>query len=114
LLRGSKQKEHIEAAARPGRAYALERVPCDATSAIGPLSVLASVAQFKREVMLECQREGIAKAKREGRCKGRAPTDRAKSADILRLASEGVTRDAIAAKLNIGVASVYRVLRQAP
>jgi DNA invertase Pin-like site-specific DNA recombinase len=73
-----------------------------------------SPSKFEREVMLERQREGIAKAKGEGRYKGRAPTARAKSADILRLASEGVTRDAIAAKLNIGVASVYRVLRQAP
>jgi DNA invertase Pin-like site-specific DNA recombinase len=77
------------------------------------LNVLASVAQFEREVMLERQREGIAKAKGEGRYKGRAPTARAKTADVRRLAAEGMTRDAIAAKLNIGVASVYRVLRAA-
>src|ERR1700722_18691878 len=55
------------------------------------LNVLASVAQFEREVMLERQREGIAKAKGEGRYKGRAPTARAKSADIQRLAAEGLT-----------------------
>ena len=77
------------------------------------LNVLASVAQFEREVMLERQREGIAKAKGEGRYKGRAPTARAKSADVRRLAADGMTREAIAAQLNIGVASVYRVLRQA-
>jgi DNA invertase Pin-like site-specific DNA recombinase len=77
------------------------------------LNVLASVAQFEREVMLERQREGIAKAKGEGRYKGRAPTARAKSADVLRLASEGMTREAIAARLGIGVASVYRALRAA-
>ena len=77
------------------------------------LNVLASVAQFDREVMLERQREGIAKAKGEGRYKGRAPTARAKSADIHRLAAEGLTREAIAANLKIGVASVYRVLRAA-
>jgi DNA invertase Pin-like site-specific DNA recombinase len=75
------------------------------------LNVLASVAQFEREVMLERQREGIAKAKGEGRYKGRAPTARAKSADVHRLAANGMTRDAIAAQLGIGVASVYRVLR---
>jgi DNA invertase Pin-like site-specific DNA recombinase len=77
------------------------------------LNVLASVAQFEREVMLERQREGIAKAKGEGRYKGRAPTAKAKSADIHRLAAEGLTRDAIATQLKIGVASVYRVLRAA-
>ena len=35
------------------------------------LNVFASVAQFEREVMLERQREGIAKAKSEGKYKGR-------------------------------------------
>jgi DNA invertase Pin-like site-specific DNA recombinase len=77
------------------------------------LNVIGSVAQFEREVMLERQREGIAKAKSEGKYKGRAPTARAKAADIKRLAAAGVTREAIAAQLNIGVASVYRALRQA-
>jgi DNA invertase Pin-like site-specific DNA recombinase len=77
------------------------------------LNVLASVAQFEREVMLERQREGIAKAKGEGKYKGRAPTARAKTPDVHRLAAEGLTREAIAAQLKIGVASVYRVLRQA-
>ena len=37
------------------------------------LNVLGSVAQFEREVMLERQREGIAKAKAEGKYKGRKP-----------------------------------------
>jgi DNA invertase Pin-like site-specific DNA recombinase len=63
--------------------------------------------------MLERQREGIAKAKDEGRYKGRAPTARAKSVDVRRLASAGLTREAIATQLGIGVASVYRALRQA-
>jgi DNA invertase Pin-like site-specific DNA recombinase len=77
------------------------------------LNVLASVAQFEREMMLERQREGIAKAKGEGKYKGRAPTARAKTADVHRLAAEGKTREAIAAELGIGVASVYRALRAA-
>jgi DNA invertase Pin-like site-specific DNA recombinase len=77
------------------------------------LNVLGSVAQFEREIMLERQREGIAKAKGEGKYKGRAPTARAKTDDVRRLASEGLTRDAIAAELKIGVASVYRALRAA-
>jgi DNA invertase Pin-like site-specific DNA recombinase len=38
------------------------------------LNVLGAVAQFEREMMLERQREGVAKAKAEGRYKGRPPT----------------------------------------
>jgi DNA invertase Pin-like site-specific DNA recombinase len=77
------------------------------------LNVIGSVAQFEREMMRERQREGIAKAKGEGKYKGRAPTARAKSADIRRLAAAGATREAIAKQLGIGVASVYRALRAA-
>jgi hypothetical protein len=43
------------------------------------LSVIAAVGQAEREAMLERQREGIAKAKREGRYKGRVPTARRQS-----------------------------------
>jgi DNA invertase Pin-like site-specific DNA recombinase len=98
-----------------GAALRIMAIGLDTSTSTGKLmlNVLASVAQFEREVMLERQREGIAKAKGEGRYKGRAPTARAKSADVLRLASEGMTREAIAARLGIGVASVYRVLRAA-
>jgi DNA invertase Pin-like site-specific DNA recombinase len=77
------------------------------------LNVLGSVAQFEREVMLERQREGIAKARGEGKYKGRAPTARAKRADISRLAADGMTREAIAAQLGVSVRSVYRVLGMA-
>ena len=75
------------------------------------LNVIGSVAQFEREMMLERQREGIAKAKRDGKYKGRAPTARAKAEDVRRRAKDsGLTREAIAKELGIGVASVYRVL----
>jgi DNA invertase Pin-like site-specific DNA recombinase len=77
------------------------------------LTILAGVATWEREIMLERQREGIAKAKAEGAYKGRAPTARAKSTDIIRMAAEGATREAIARDLGIGVASVYRVLSAA-
>jgi DNA invertase Pin-like site-specific DNA recombinase len=74
------------------------------------LNVIGSVAQFEREVMLERQREGVRRAKREGKYKGRAPTARAKADDIVKLAGEGMTREGIAKRLGVGVASVYRVL----
>lgn len=75
------------------------------------LNLLGSIAEFERELMLERQREGIAKAKAEGKYKGRAPTARRKSKDVIRLRSEGKTADAIAAELGIGRASVFRILK---
>ncbi len=73
-------------------------------------SVIAAVAQFEREMMLERQREGIAKAKAGGLYKGRAPTARAKAAEIRALAAEGLTKPTIAKRLGIGERSVFRVL----
>jgi DNA invertase Pin-like site-specific DNA recombinase len=77
------------------------------------LNVLGAIAQFEREMMLERQREGIAKAKAEGKYKGRKPTARAQAEQVRALADEGMTRTAIAEQLGIGVASVYRVLADA-
>jgi DNA invertase Pin-like site-specific DNA recombinase len=77
------------------------------------LNLLASISQFEREVMLERQREGVAKAKGLGKYKGRKPTARAKSDQILELDRQGLSREGIAGQLGIGVASVYRVLKSA-
>ena len=74
------------------------------------LAVVGAVGQAEREAMLERQREGIAKAKSEGRYKGRVPTVRRQAADIIRLKSEGVRPTEIASRLGIARASVYRAL----
>ncbi|MCE4224918.1 recombinase family protein [Methylobacterium sp. C25] len=74
------------------------------------LNVLGGVAQFEREMMLERQREGIAKAKAEGAYKGRKPTARAKAEEVKALAAEGLSMAAIATKLGIGKGSVHRAL----
>ena len=60
--------------------------------------------------MLERQREGIAKAKAEGKYKG---VPRPHDARLLTLCAsrEGLAGDAIAAPLGIGRASVFRILR---
>lgn len=77
------------------------------------LNVFAAMAQFEREMMLERQREGIAKAKAEGKYKGRKPTARAKAADAVRLFREGKRVAHIAKELGIGRGSVYRALEEA-
>lgn len=76
------------------------------------LTLLGGIAEFERDLMLDRQREGIAKAQAEGKYKGRAPTARRKADDVIRLKGEGLTGDAIAMQLGIGRASVFRILRQ--
>ena len=49
------------------------------------LTVLGGVAQFEREMMLERQREGIAKAKSAGKYKGRKPIAPERQQHVLQL-----------------------------
>jgi DNA invertase Pin-like site-specific DNA recombinase len=74
------------------------------------LTMLGAVGAFEREIMLERQREGIAKAKAEGRYMGRTATARAKSEQIRELHAEGFKPLEIAKRLGISRASVYRQL----
>jgi DNA invertase Pin-like site-specific DNA recombinase len=85
----------------------------DTQSATGRLilTIFAGFAQFERELMLERQKEGIAKAKAEGKYKGRKPTARAQSPEVIRLHAEGLGVSEISRKLRIGRASVYRSLQ---
>lgn len=77
------------------------------------LNVLGGVAEFEREIMLERQREGIAKAKADGKYKGRAPTALRKAADVMELRAAGVGAAEIARRLGISRASVYNVCKSA-
>jgi DNA invertase Pin-like site-specific DNA recombinase len=72
------------------------------------LSILGSVAEFERSLMLERQREGIAKAKADGKYKGRPVS--IDPAEITRLADSGVGPARIARDLRIARSSVYRIL----
>jgi DNA invertase Pin-like site-specific DNA recombinase len=76
-------------------------------------NMIGAVAQFEREIMLERQREGIAKAQREGKYKGRAPTAQRKSDQVRELAKQGIEKTEIARRLGISRASVYRCLAAA-
>jgi DNA invertase Pin-like site-specific DNA recombinase len=77
------------------------------------LGILGSVAAFEREIMLERQREGIAKAKKAGKYKGRKPTAMAKATDVMALQKEGIGATEIAKRVGIGRASVYRIINAA-
>lgn len=77
------------------------------------LTILGSIAEFERGIMLERQREGIAKAQVAGKYKGRQPTARKKTDDVIALHKDGVRCSDIAKQLGIGRASVYRILSDA-
>lgn len=77
------------------------------------LTMLGGIAEFERDLMLERQREGIARAKADGKYKGRAPTARRQANEVIRLKAEGKTADAIALELAISRASVFRILKAA-
>jgi len=74
------------------------------------LNVIGSVAQFEREIMLERQREGIQKAKRDGKYKGRKPTATMKRDDVVALLARGAKPLDIASELQISKSSVYRMI----
>ena len=84
----------------------------DTTTPTGKLqfNLLAAIAQFEREVMLERQRVGIEKAKTEGKYKGRKPLSTKKKDEIKRLlADKTMTKAGIAKEVKVGIATVYRV-----
>ena len=87
--------------------------PIDTSSAAGKafLDMLGVFAEFETNLRKERQLEGIAKAKAEGKYKGRKPTAKEKRPQIIEMIEQGMTRQAVANELNIGVASVYRVLK---
>lgn len=76
------------------------------------LTILAGVATWEREIMLERQREGIAKAKAEGAYKGRKPS--IDPATVRTLAADGMAPASIARHLGIARSSVYRMLEASP
>jgi DNA invertase Pin-like site-specific DNA recombinase len=84
----------------------------DTTTATGRLvlNVLGGVAEFERSMMLERQREGIAKAKAEGKYAGRAPTVARQAERIRAMAQQGLTKRAIAEALGASERSIYRAL----
>ena len=81
---------------------ALEQ-PVDTGTAAGKafLDMLGVFAEFETNLRKERQLEGIAKAKSEGKYKGRKPTARAKSDQVMELIEQGMTRQAVSEKLGM-------------
>lgn len=93
-----------------GASLRIVNMGLDTSTATGKLmlNVLGSVAQFEREMMLERQREGIAKAKAEGRYKGAKRTF--SDERLAKLKAEGKTMAAIARELGVTRQALYKRL----
>ena len=106
----------VEGLTAKGIRFRILAMDLDTSKATGKLmlGVLASVAQFEREMMLERQRDGIAAAKAEGRYTGRKPTVRMHAAEIVRMHEEGLSNGEIAKRLGVHRSNVGRVLTRQP
>lgn len=100
--------------ARKGVGLRILALNLDTSTSTGKLMVnlLGSIAEFERELMLERQREGIAKAKADGKYTGRQPTARAKAKEVMRLREEGKSAADIVRAVGISRASVFRILAE--
>lgn len=99
----------IEAAGASLRILAMSLDTGTATGKL-MLNVLGSVAEFERDMMLERQRAGIAKAKADGKYRGRAPTAMRKADEAVALLKSGVKPAEVARRLGMARSSLYRVL----
>ena len=82
----------------------------DTDSSTGKLmvAVLGAVAQFENDIRRERQMEGVARAKAEGKYRGRPAT--IDPTRVKELHEKGLGASQIAREMNIGRASVYRAL----
>lgn len=87
--------------------------PIDTTTAAGKafLDMLGVFAEFETNLRRERQLEGIAKAKEAGVYKGKGRPQAIDADRVKALRDEGLGASAIATKLGIGRASVYRMLK---
>ncbi|RYE37922.1 MAG: recombinase family protein, partial [Hyphomicrobiales bacterium] len=92
----------------------LQQSGVDTSSSTGKLmlAVLGAVAEFENDIRRERQRDGIEKAKERGAYAGRPAT--ISRAAIATMKAEGLGPTAIAARLKISRASVYRLLSPWP
>jgi putative DNA-invertase from lambdoid prophage Rac len=72
--------------------------------------MLAVFAEFERDILRDRVKAGIAQARKDGRPHGRPRTLATKALQIRKLAKRGLSKSAIARKLNVGRTSVRRLL----
>ena len=71
-------------------------------------NAFGAVSQFEREIVLERQKEGMAKARRDGKYTGRNPKARDQKRSIAQILKQGLTGKVVAEKRGISLRSVRR------
>lgn len=96
-------------AAKGVRVHCLALGGVDLTSPAGKMTmaVIASVAEFERDLLVERTQAGLERAKSEGKKLGRPSSN--KGADVAQLKSEGLSQSQVAEKLEISLSTVKRL-----
>lgn len=76
------------------------------------LNMMGAFAEFEREIMLERQKEGIEKAKLEGKYRGRKPLPTEIVHTVETYLDTGVSKVWIAKKMGLGEATIYRIAKK--
>jgi DNA invertase Pin-like site-specific DNA recombinase len=75
------------------------------------INILAAVAQFEREIIVERVKAGIATAKQRGIKLGRPSKKLSRLPNVIRLLGEGKNANAISQELRLPVSSVTEIIR---
>jgi DNA invertase Pin-like site-specific DNA recombinase len=107
--------ETVETLNELGVTIVFKREAIDTQSAMGQffLTVLGSLAQFEREIMIERINAGISRAKSEGKKLGRPSkmNDGLRNA-VTMLHTKGVSIRDIAKTCSIGIGTIYKILTE--
>ena len=81
----------------------------DLTSPAGKMTmgVIAAVAEFERDLLVERTQSGLARAKKEGKTLGRP--QKASASDVLALKAQGLSQSQVAEELKISVSTTKRL-----
>ena len=74
---------------------------------------MTGIAQFEREIMLERQREGVAREKVAGKYKGRKPIASDRRQEVMRLIANSTSKASVTRQTGTGEATVYGILKKA-
>ena len=100
---------------RRGVTVVIKELELDSTSATGKmvLTIMASVSQMERELLLERQRAGIEEAKQAGKYRGKQvnPVTIKKCKEALGYVENGMSKEKAARAANVGIATLYRYLK---
>jgi DNA invertase Pin-like site-specific DNA recombinase len=99
-----------------GVAFRVLNSPIDISSTVGNMTfqILGVIAEFERKLLLDRQKDGIDRARAEGKYKGKAATvtvgDTAEQ--VRAMLDMGFSKQRVADQTGVSLASVYRVARK--